>query len=1672
MAKYSCLTLHALTQERKRSGAAMLTVTEPTGSMPPRLAPSAQTSVSADRESDVHLTCSAQGNPPPTFNWFRDVNGLLQPVHSSSRFEPLQDVLLIRRLKPEDSGKWTCKVSNHFGEQRLDIQLTVTAHLTLHVLPQLQVINSGESAIFNCSVSGSPVGRSYWLRNGEVLSPDGNPRIRLLSPLVLAINRVTRHDRGMYQCVVRNDRESAQGSAELRLGDTVPELQYTFIEQALRPGPQVSLRCSATGSPPPQFRWLLDGESLSELNIGHRYAIGQYVDHAGDVISHLNISSVRVEDGGLYSCRAVNSLGSVEHEARLNIYGPPFIRSIGPVKAVAGSDVTLHCPYSGYPIGSVRWKRQGQDLPIDLRHRIEEGGSLTITRLDPSIDSDLYTCFVSGRNGDVVHRNIQLVVHSPPILEPFSFPTSLQEGGRAQVTCYVTSGDMPIHFAWYKDDMPISANLEVAERAAEFYSMLIFKEVSSKHSGAYTCVASNSAARANYTANLMVKVAPQWVIEPQDVSTLLGNPVLVECSAKGFPRPQITWLKGQGKTSSDYQPVLNLHGRTLLLANGSMLLDAVTPQEEGHYLCRATNGIGSGLGKVIYIDVNEPARFDVPSRNISTKRGGPIALVCHVYGDLPIEILWTHNGNRLDLNSYRLTVTESKSENGVKSQVTINRSDRDDSGIYKCHAENAYGRSGHVINLAVQERPDPPAFLEVVEVGSRSVRLAWKKSFDGNSPILGYLVQYQPLGISRPDWENAATQNITLPAITSTTSGDDPRESAIIGSLLPATAYKIRMLAVNGIDQSPFTEDAVVKTQEEEPSESPRDLRVDAVGAGELFLSWQVPPRETWNGELLGYIVSWNEQGKTSNNTKTLTVKGWATTKVQLTGLRKFTRYDITVRAYNSVSVGPQSATITGVTKEGIPEAPPQDISCSQISSQSMKISWTPPPAQLHGGVIQGYKIFYRPVVLDNVDISTTGEVKRTPSTDTYLHGLYKYTNYSIKALAYTGAGDGILSSPLFCTTEEDVPGPPANIKAAALTGESILVSWLPPTKPNGKINHYTVYAREAGRVGKHTSYALRMEDNPYTHGLMFEVRNLVEDKLYEFWVSATTSIGEGEPTSIVAQAAKSRAPSRIASFSQTLQKAVKTKVLLPCHAVGNPTPRTRWIHRDRPITFSPYYEVTSDGHLSIHSADQSLGGNYTCSAKNLFGEDAITYTLIVLLPPQAPVLEEQFTTAKSIRIRWSVPNDGGTPIQGYTLNGKKETENWSSMELSPEQTAYNFDDLHCGSQYHLYVLAHNKVGNGSPSPILTSRTKGGPPQLPKENDFIVTNATTLQLNLFNWPDGGCPISQFSVTYKSLGADKWVLVSSSVSGEKLLVQDLQPATWYQLKVTAENDAGVSHGLFNFATTTLTGARVLPPPNLNEDLPASAGFGYKELYILIPSLCACVLVTCIAHTCYRNFKRKRGVERESQQAGEEPDEKTVDRENRRNCQQVYTSSPIKAGDKIPDDGSGMYEISPYATFSVPGNNSRSVTTSTLDYTMQFKTFGHIEDEDHNAIPYSKNAGKHSWHKHRYYNTEGVQQTRIRGGRIASARGDSESDDTSGSPCGECPSSSNYRVPVKSSRGEKEQNCASGYETLLVSDLFRPDSSTESNEVSPLAERRNTPRHVGGHRRHQRAASSSR
>ena len=67
------------------------------------------------------------------------------------------------------------------------------------------------------------------------------------------------------------------------------------------------------------------------------------------------------------------------------------------------------------------------------------------------------------------------------------------------------------------------------------------------------------------------------------------------------------------------------------------------------------------------------------------------------------------------------------------------------------------------------------------------------------------------------------------------------------------------------------------------------------------------------------------------------------------------------MQAFNSQGSGPQSEEQRQFTAEGVPSAPPQEITCRTLTSDSIRASWTPPPAGSTNGIIRGYKVMYGP---------------------------------------------------------------------------------------------------------------------------------------------------------------------------------------------------------------------------------------------------------------------------------------------------------------------------------------------------------------------------------------------------------------------------------------------------------------------------------------------------------------------------------------------------------------------------------------------------------------------------------------------------------------------------------------------------------------------------------------
>ncbi|CAN7981007.1 unnamed protein product, partial [Ixodes pacificus] len=633
--------------------------------------------------------------------WYKlsgGTNESREPLHQGGRFSVSGGTLSIRHAAVSDSGRYLCVANNSLASEPFTVTLTVMAPLSAVVVPDEQTVDLGGSATFSCVPSGHPVTSLVWLKDGRTLR-QGDPRIQSRS---LGVRPVAREDAGMYQCLVKNEQDSAQGAARLKLGFSAPTFLSVFSEQSAEPGRGVSLQCSATGSPVPRITWSLDGTSLAA---DPRVRSGDRVAAPNHVTSFVNISAARTEDGGLYACAASNGAGSVEHAARLNVAGPLRVRPMVPVRAVAGSPLRLDCHYAGHPVDRISWTRGGVHLPSSKRQEVLRNGSLVISEVRQYEDNGTYTCHVSGPLGQSTSGTVTVNVRVRPTIAPFSFPGGLQAGMRARLGCTVISGDPPFEFGWRKDGRPLGPELGVRAQTDAFSSDLTFASLGPRHNGNYSCVVSNAAASASHSASLVVQVRPLWVIEPGDASVLLGRDARMDCRADGYPIPTITWERENLYGSSGYS-VITSGSDYEIFSNGSLLVKNTREQSAGRYLCQATNGIGSGLSKLVHLKVHVGPNFDTKFRSEAVQRGGPARLRCEAQGDPPVTLTWAKDGQSLGPPSidkrYTFREDPTSSPRRAISILEISSVERRDAALFTCRASNAYGGDDLNIKLIVQ----------------------------------------------------------------------------------------------------------------------------------------------------------------------------------------------------------------------------------------------------------------------------------------------------------------------------------------------------------------------------------------------------------------------------------------------------------------------------------------------------------------------------------------------------------------------------------------------------------------------------------------------------------------------------------------------------------------------------------------------------------------------------------------------------------------------------------------------------------------------------------------------------------------------------------------------------------------------------------------------------------
>ncbi|XP_069693341.1 cell adhesion molecule Dscam2-like isoform X2 [Periplaneta americana] len=1209
------------------------------------------------------------------------------------------------------------------------------------------------------------------------------------------------------------------------------------------------------------------------------------------------------------------------------LLGLPYVRPMPNISAVAGEPLYVACPVAGYPIDSIVWYKDGRRLPLNRRQHIFPNGTLMLENVQSDPDRGEYRCTASNKQGRSATQTLPLNVIVPPRISPFTFQMDLHLGNRAGVQCLVTNGDLPLTIEWQKNGGPLDADVSVRQ-LGEFTSSLSIESLKPHHAGNYTCLATNAAAQAAHSSRLLVNVPPRWVSEPRDRNVTRDDSAVFHCQAEGFPTPTLTWRKvignlGPGRQPSEYQD-LSIHSRGVqIFPNGTLLIYPAMREHQGQYLCEATNGVGAGLSAVVTLVVHVPPEFEVRSAQSSVRRGSSQTLQCQAIGDGPMSIEWQREGMRFPTPLQpRYEVKGTPVKGGFLSELHITDTIKSDSGTFTCIAKNPYGRAERIVHLQVQDAPGRPQDLRVVDTGSRRVQLAWLAPIDDRSPVLQYVVQYQPESSTHisEGWQNVI-------------AGTDL--TAMVTGLLPATMYRLRVLAENELGEGEPSEPVMLRTEGETPTGEPQGVAVTATASDVLRVTWTAPLQHLWNGEILGYYVGYREHGSgrpSGYNFTTVKAQPSGSGLAVLTDLKKYRKYGVVVQAFNEKGPGPMSAEIVAQTLEDVPTAPPLDIKCEARSAQSIALSWQPPPPLFQNGRIQGYKVYY-----ENVDEWPPGHIeadtKVKSDTSTELHGLQKHANYSIQVWAYTHVGDGVKSNPIYCITDEAAPEPPRRIKVVASSPTSLTVSWLKPLRTNGQLTSYGVYWRVL-KAGQERDLMKRHLPPTNTH---YEVHDLHKGEAYEFWVTASTRVGEGQSTPVVYATINNRVAAAIISFGETISVRRRGSVLLSCLAVGIPPPDRSWYGIEGKSVVGDPFHLQPNGSLYISDIQRQHQGNYTCSVTNAHGSDEISYFLRVLVPPSAPVVRVAARGSTWLQVQWSNVENGGSAVRGFLLNFRREDGGeWEERSLPRDATFHRLHGLSCGTEYQLQLMAYNAVGSGAPSLTLTARTDGAHPIKPSHSEFIESNPNNVTLHLKTWSENGCPITSFSIEYRETVQEDWLTVGNNVQNkDSFTITGLWPGTRYMLRVTATNSAGMSVAEYTLATLPTIGGTLGPdliPVEADEAVST-----YLDLGVVLPLTISLLALITLSAGVYICLRRKPGQGRLDHEGdgelqgrgggnGSHDAQAMVALDNKHNlAQREQYYAAVQKGiathtvERVPEYAE---DISPYATFHVQGQQTPS------------------------------------------------------------------------------------------------------------------------------------------------------
>ncbi|KXJ83760.1 hypothetical protein RP20_CCG001499 [Aedes albopictus] len=917
------------------------------------------------------------------------------------------------------------------------------------------------------------------------------------------------------------------------------------------------------------------------------------------------------------------------------------------------------------------------------------------------------------------------------------------------------------------------------------------------------------------SARVAIADRPEINQDSHEIYLYTGQTAYFKCMSSTLPssleaRYHVEWLKDESPLHMDYT-------RMLLLPSGALEIDEVVPADRGTYQCNViiwtTPGCSccprvrwkstSKSNLNIKSTAGQPQSFEPPSFVIvpqpqTVREGDTVILDCVANGNPKPTIKWLRNGEEIDMNDldsrFRIIGTGSLQINFIQDL---------DAGDYQCRASNSEDSLDASATVQVQV---PPKFMlspedkvayekEELELqcsihGKPTPIIQWLKNGDLITPneymqivgghnlkIFGLIGSdagmFQCIGTNPAGSVQAAArleiiepgqkrhknkkyhQNQGKMKSYEKPIHSDPKLSkGILDSLLSKTKDKAN-INQNKFQYDDYTDDDYLEHEEDHDEDEDDSGKIYALRPNEdpnkLYQSLTTGTRSSEAGP--------PEIGHFSNS-----------------------HYPINAvtRKY------PKTHLLDGSGKFAAPlPGPPRDLQAQIVKPRFITLSWLE-PAKNPDEVIS-YSVYYKMHTSERERKITTNS---RDEQEVNIQSLLPGKTYQFRVIGNSNHGSGESSQVLEVRThsEENIAGPPQNIRGEALSDKEIHLQWDPPLTSTAEISKYRVYYAENDNGDEMYS------DTMSTDITISELRPYTE---YTLYVVPWNQMGMGDPSHEIVVKTHSSVPSEAPS-NVTLEASSSTSITIR----WQPPPvedrngqitgyKIRYRKNKKPLQVDTtpanvrHWELKGLDRLSAYQVKIAA---MTVNGSGPFSEwhhiETYENDLDESQVPGQPGWIKTRPGAESITVLWAPPNHQEIKVRNYILGWGKGIPDEDTNDVEENIRSFEIRNLEPNTEYVISLRARNNMGDGPPIYDTVRTREDSPIEAPTPLEVPVGLRAIPIVRFYNTTDLNC-----------------------------MIGDLRPNTQYEFAVKVVKGHRQSAWSMSVINSTHQAAPVSPPRDL-------------------------------------------------------------------------------------------------------------------------------------------------------------------------------------------------------------------------------------------------------------------